>query len=152
MADHSPRDPNFEAVIRDSFARQSFMALLGAELETVKPGRVSIGLRTREDLLQQHGFVHAGVTGAIADSAGGYAALTLCPAGTSVLSVEYKMNLLAPARGDRLIAEGRVVRSGRTITATQIDVYAIEAEERVHIAMMLQTIIALAESKSRPGG
>ncbi len=138
----TPRDPDFESVVRASFARQSFMASLGAELELVAPGRVTIAVRVRDDLLQQHGFVHAGVTGAIADSAGGYAALTLCPSGTEVLSVEYKMNLLAPARSDRLVAEGRVIRPGRTISTTQIDVFAGHGDDRTHIATMLQTIIA----------
>lgn len=120
-----PSDPHFESRIRESFARQGIMGLLGARLAKVEPGLVVIELPFRKDLSQQHGFFHAGVVSTIMDSAGGYAGYTLFPAGASVLTVEFKVNLLAPADGDRLVATGRVVKAGRTVTVTELscDVY-----------------------------
>ena len=114
--------------VRDSFAKQSFMQLLGAELTHVAPGEVDIGIAFRQDLVQQHGFLHAGVTSAIADSACGYAALSMMEADAAVLSIEYKVNMLAPARGARFVARGRVIRAGRTITVCRAAVVAIDAE------------------------
>ncbi|HEV7990352.1 MAG TPA: PaaI family thioesterase [Gemmatimonadaceae bacterium] len=113
---HEPRDPAYESRVRASFVKQRFMQTLGAELVSVRPGEVTIGFAFREDLTQQHGFVHAGAVTAVVDSACGYAALTLMEPGTGVLAVEFKVNLLAPAVGKRFEAVGRVVRSGRTIT------------------------------------
>jgi uncharacterized protein (TIGR00369 family) len=115
-----------EQRVRESFSKQAFMRLLGAGLTHIAPGEVDIELPFREDLLQQHGFVHAGVTTAIADSACGYAALSLMPADAAVLSVEYKVNMLAPARGIRFLARGRVIRSGRTITVCRAEVLAFD--------------------------
>jgi uncharacterized protein (TIGR00369 family) len=109
-------DPAFEARVRASFARQGVMTTIGARLTRVAAGAVEIELPFRSDLTQQHGFVHAGVITTIADSACGYAAFSLMPAEASVLTVEYKVNLLAPARGDRFVARGRVVKPGRTLT------------------------------------
>jgi len=105
----TPLNPDFAARVRDSFARQAAMRLIGAALTEVAPGRVAIELPVREELTQQHRYVHGGVVGMIADSAGGYAAFTLMPAGASVLTVEYKINMLAPATGERLVARGEVV-------------------------------------------
>jgi len=102
--------------VRASFARQAAMRTLGATLERVAPGEVDLALAFREDLTQQHGFVHAGVIAAVVDSACGYAALSLMEPGAAVLSVEFKVQLLAPARGARFLALGRVVRAGRTLT------------------------------------
>ncbi|MCI4568899.1 PaaI family thioesterase [Lysobacter sp. CFH 32150] len=119
------------------------MAHLGAELADVAPGRVVIRLLFRDELTQQNGFFHAGATSAIADSAGGYAGLTLFPAGSSVLTVEYKINLLAPAQGDHLEAIGSVVRSGRTLTACQLEVFAVAGGERTLVALGQQTLICL---------
>jgi uncharacterized protein (TIGR00369 family) len=113
---HQPRDPDYEARVRASFEKQRFMATLGAELVSVRPGEVVIGFDFREDLTQQHGFVHAGALTAVVDSACGYAALSLMEPGTGVLAVEFKINLLAPAVGPRFEAAGRVLRAGRTIT------------------------------------
>jgi uncharacterized protein (TIGR00369 family) len=115
-----------EQRIRESFSKQAFMRLLGAGLTHIVPGEVDIELPFREDLLQQHGFLHAGVTTAIADSACGYAALSLMPADAAVLSVEYKVNMLAPAKGIRFLARGRVIRSGRTITVCRAEVLAFD--------------------------
>ena len=117
--------PEVEARVRDSFARQGLMRLLGAELVEVTPGRVRIDLARRSEVSQQHGYVHAGATSAIADSAGGYAALTLMPANSEVLTVEYKLNLLAPAAGSRLEAIGTVLKFGRTLSVCRLEVYTV---------------------------
>src|SRR5580765_7420636 len=117
-------DPAFAERVRSSFGRQAFMMLLGATLERVEVGAVNISVPYRADLTQQHGYLHAAVTTAIADSACGYAALTLAPAGCEVLSVEFKVNLLRPAAGERFVAEGRVLKQGRTISVVQGEVFA----------------------------
>jgi len=129
-----------ELRIAESFARQDFMQTLGAELLAVSPGAVAIGLAIRRGLLQQHGFVHAGVVSAIADSAAGYAALSLQPEGTDVLTAEFKINLLAPARGERLVARARVVRAGRRFTVSACDVFAVAGGDETCIATLLGTI------------
>lgn len=130
--------------IEESFERQGLMKHLGAELLEVEPGRVVIGLRARPELSQQHGFMHAGATGAIADSAGGYAALTMFPPGAEVLGVEYKLNLLAPSVGDRAEAVAKVVRAGRTLTVCTLEVYSVRgegpSEERKLVALGQQTL------------
>ena len=136
-------DAEAAARVRSSFSRQGLMRHLGAVLAEVKPGQVSIQLPFREELTQQHGFFHAGSTSAIADSAGGYAGFTLFPADSSVLSVEFKINLLAPARGDYLEAIGSVVRSGRTLTICQLEVFAVTAAERTLVALGQQTLMCM---------
>ncbi|MBM3568339.1 MAG: PaaI family thioesterase [Alphaproteobacteria bacterium] len=136
-------DPDFAARVRDSFARQDFMTMIGARLVTVEPGRATILLPHRSDLTQQHGLFHGGVTGAIADSAGGYAAFSLFPADASILTVEYKLNLLAPGKGERLEAEGQVIKPGRTLAVTDLKVWAVEGEKRTLIAAGQQTLICL---------
>lgn len=128
MPDRQRADEQLEARIRESFERQGLMAHLGAELLEVAEGRVRIGLRRREEVAQQHGYVHAGATGAIADSAGAYAAQTLYPEGAEVLAVEYKLNLLSPAVGERIEAVGTVLKSGRTLSVSRIDVFSIDGE------------------------
>jgi uncharacterized protein (TIGR00369 family) len=130
-----------EAGVRASFARQGFMEHLGAELVEVGDGTCTITCRPRPELTQQHGFMHAGVIGAIADSAAGYAALSQMPAGSEVLTVEYKLNLLAPAEGDLLIARGRVLRSGRTLTVCEAAVAAVRHRAETPCAVMLATLI-----------
>ena len=132
-----PDNAQFDAVVRESFARQSFLASIGATLSRIAPGEVDIELPFRPDLVQQAGALHAGVVTAIADTACGYAALTLMPAGSEVWSVEFKINLLAPAAGTRFIARGRVVRAGRTLTVCTAEV---AADERV-AAIMTGTFI-----------
>jgi uncharacterized protein (TIGR00369 family) len=126
--------------VRASFARQGAMATMGAELADVAAGRVAIALSIEPRLSQQQGFLHAGVLVAVLDSACGYAALTLMPADMEVLTAEFKVNLLAPASGDSLVAEGQVVRAGRTLTVCRGDAFT-EGAERVHVATMLTTII-----------
>lgn len=144
-----PRDPGFEAKVRDSFARQSIMGLIGARLAKVEPGYVEIELGYREDLTQQHDFLHAGVTTTIADSAGGYAAFSLMPAGSSILTVEYKINLLAPAAGERFVGRGRVVKPGRRLFVCEIDVIAKQGDEDVCCLFGLQTTMRI---EPRAGG
>jgi uncharacterized protein (TIGR00369 family) len=120
------------------------MRLLGAELTHVAPGRVHIRLARRPEVSQQHGYVHAGATSGVADSAGGYAALTLMPATSDVLTVEYKLNLLAPAAGDHLEAIGTVLRSGRTLSVCRLEVFAVDGnDERKLVAAGQQTLISV---------
>jgi uncharacterized protein (TIGR00369 family) len=144
MSSFPPQDPDFAARVRETFARQRFMAAIGAELVRVEPGEVDIVLPYRDDLTQQHGYLHAGVVTAIVDTACGIAAFTLMPAGSGVLSVEYKVNLLAPAVGERMIARGRVLRPGRTLTVCSGEVAAVTGEEEKPIAAMLATMMRLA--------
>jgi len=127
--------------VRASFARQGAMGTFGAELVAVTSGQIAIALPIEPRMSQQNGFLHAGIAVAVLDSACGYAALTLMPAESEVLSVEFKVNLLAPASGDRLVAEGEVVRAGRTLTVSRGDAYAEHEAERVHVATMLATMV-----------
>jgi uncharacterized protein (TIGR00369 family) len=120
------------------------MRLIGARLTELRPGHCAIELPYRADLTQQHGYIHAGIVSAIADSAGGYAGFSLFPADTSVLTVEYKLNLLAPAAGERLIAVADVVKPGRTLAITRGEVYAERAGRRTLCAIMQQTLIVMA--------
>lgn len=141
MSSFTALNPDYADEVRASFARQEFMRFLGATIERVGPGAVDIAMPYRKELVQQNGYVHAGAITSIADSASGYAAYTLMPAGSSVLSVEFKVNLLAPAEGERFLAEGRVIRAGRTLTVTRGDVYAYRGEVRKHVATMQATMI-----------
>ena len=151
MPQFQPRDPNYAERVRASFGLQHAMSLIGAEMALVEPGYVEIHLPHRPEITQQHGFIHGGVVGMIADSAAGYAANTLTPADTSVLTVEYKMNLVAPADGQRLVARGEVVRPGRTLIVTRADVYAIRDEHWTLCAIMQQTIMAMQGKSERTG-
>lgn len=143
-------DAKFEVRVRESFARQGLMKHLGAELLELTAGGVAIRVPFRAELTQQHNYFHAGVSGAIADSACGYAAFTLAPVNSSVLTVEYKMNLLAPADGDEMIARARVLRSGRTLKICTADVYVQKRGVEVHCATMLATIMCLPGKSDRP--
>jgi len=131
--------------IRASFARQGLMRHLGALLENIAPGCVTIVLPCRPEVTQQHGYIHAGATSAIADSAGGYAALTLFPENTEVLTVEYKLNLIAPAAGDRLEAVGTVIKAGRTLTVCRLEVSGIHGSQRKLVAIGQATLIRVDE-------
>ena len=132
-------DPDFAARIRESFGRQKAMGLIGASLTKVEAGEVEIALPYRDDLTQQKGFIHGGILGMIADTACGYAAFSLMPAGGSLVTVEYKMNILNPARSS-LVARGHVVKPGRTLTVARAEVYA---QDGTHVATMQQTLMAL---------
>lgn len=135
-----PLDRDFGTRVRASFARQAFMTTLGASLELVEPGEVHIGLRFSPQLSQQHGYLHAGATAAIADSANGYAALTLAPPGVEVLAVEFKINLMSPASAPRFLARGRVLRPGRRLSVCLAEVVALNGGDPEVIATMLSTI------------
>jgi uncharacterized protein (TIGR00369 family) len=135
--------PLFAERIRASFMRQNAMALIQATLPVIEPGHTEIHLPVWSGVEQQHGFVHGGVVGMIADSAAGYAAMTLVPASGSVLTVEYKLNLLAPADGETVIARGRVVRPGRTLIVTQAEVFAVKDGHETLCALMQQTIMVM---------
>ena len=148
MADYPPQNPDFRAVVRESFQRQRFMTTLGAKLVRVEAGDVRIAMPHATAFTQQVGFLHAGAISSIADSANGYAALSLCPPGHDVLAVEFKINLLSPANTPWLIACGRVVRPGRTLTTCFCDVWGVHAETgdvpdgARRVATMLSTIIS----------
>jgi len=137
-----PVDPDYAARVRDSFGRQKAMALIGALLERIEPGRVEVRLPYRDEITQQKGYVHGGILGMIADNACGYAAYTLMPADSSIVTVEYKINILRPALG-ALRALGEVVKPGRTLTVSRAEVFAENGE---HVASMQQTLIMLAET------
>ena len=143
---NAPADPAYAERCRESFARQKAMALIGARLTVVEPGYVEIALPFRDDLTQQKGYVHGGILGMIADSACGYSAFSLMPAGCSIVTVEYKMNILSPARG-ALIARGEVVKPGRTLTVARAEVYADDGR---HVATMQQTLMMLADTSDTP--
>jgi uncharacterized protein (TIGR00369 family) len=138
-----PKDPNFEARVRASFDKQRFMATIGASLARVAPGEVDIEVPVREELTQQHGFLHAGALATAADSACGYAALSLMPPGAAVLSIEFKINMLAPAAGERVVARGRVLKPGRTISVCWGEVSAISNGEEKLVATMVATMMTV---------
>jgi uncharacterized protein (TIGR00369 family) len=142
-------DPLFAERIRASFMRQNAMALICATLPVIEHGRTEIHLPVWSGVEQQHGFVHGGVVGMIADSAAGYAAMTLVPASASVLTIEYKMNLLAPADGETLIARGRVIRPGRTLIVTQAEVFAVKGGHETLSALMQQTITVMHDKAEK---
>jgi len=137
-----PKDPAFAARVRASFARQKAMDLIGARLTVVEPGYTEITLPYRPELTQQRAYVHGGILGMIADSACGYAAYSLMPATSSLVTVEYKINILAPARGD-LVARGQVIRPGRTLTVTRGEIFTADG---THVASMQQTLMMLADT------
>src|SRR5678815_2127862 len=139
------RNPSYAQEIEQSFAKQTIMGLIGAKLTRIEPGVIEITLPYRADLAQQHGYLHAGIVTTIADSACGYAAYSLMPPNSEVLSVEFKVNLLRPAKGERFSAVAEVVKSGRTLTVVRADVFAIDADRRDLIATMLGTMICLSK-------
>jgi uncharacterized protein (TIGR00369 family) len=138
-----PQDAGYESRVRDSFARQTFMATLGARLASVAPGEIAIELPVRDALTQQHGSVHAGAITSVLDSAAGYAAFSLMPAGAAVVSVEFKVNLLEPARGERIVARGRVIRPGRTLFVCVSEAWAYTGERETLVAALQGTMMCL---------
>ncbi len=145
MPAFEPLDPAFESRVRSSFARQPMMDTIGATLERVVPGEVAIRLPFRADLTQQHGFLHAGAMTTALDTACGYAALTLMPPGAAVLTAEFKVNLLAPGRGDHLVARARVVKPGRTLIVCAGDAFAVSGGEERLVLTMLATIMTVRD-------
>lgn len=139
----NPTNPNYAKDVAASFAQQAIMKTIGARLTLVEPGVVEITLPYREDLTQQNGYLHAGIVSTIADSACGYAAFTLMPAGSSVLSVEFKVNLLRPAAGKSFLARAEVIKAGRTLTVVRADAFAIDEDNRTLIATMQGTMMCL---------
>ena len=145
MTRFEAKDPGFRERVRASFAQQAFMATLGASLERVEPGEVDIAFPVRPALTQQHGFVHAGALASILDSACGYAAFTLMPAEAGVLSIEFKLNLMEPARGERIVARGVVVRPGRTIFVCRADAVAFDGARESVVATLQGTMMCLLD-------
>ncbi len=150
MTQFSTPNPDFAARVRDSFARQRFMTMLGAELGKVRAGHCEIALAYRPDLSQQHGYFHGGVIGTLADNAGSYAAFTLAPADTSILTVEYKLNIVAPGDGTRLIARGQVAKLGRTLVVARVDVVVEKDGHEKLCAIALTTLMLMAGKSDRP--
>jgi uncharacterized protein (TIGR00369 family) len=142
---------DLEGRIRESFSRQTIMATIGASLESVEKGRVVITLPYAKHICQQHGFLHAGVVTTIVDSACGYAGLTMMSEESAVLTVEFKVNLMAPAKGERFIADGKVVKAGRTLTVTQGEVIAIEGDKRTTVAIITATLMRLEATNGLKG-
>ena len=145
MPTFEPVDADYARRVRSSFARQGLMESIGARLTAVAPGAVEIALPFRANLTQQHGFVHAGIITSIVDSACGYAALTLLPADVEVLTVEYKVNFVAPATGDRFLGRGRVTKAGRRLTVCAGDVLAVRDGKELLVAVMLATMMGVPE-------
>lgn len=143
MTELQPPDKEFAGRVRASFDRQPAMGLLGARLARVEPGAVEIELPFRADLTQQHGFMHAGIVTTALDTACGYAAYSLMPADAAVLSVEFKVNLLAPARGELLRVRAEVKRAGRTITVCAADAFALSGGQSKVVATMLATMMTI---------
>lgn len=139
----TPANASFVEAVQASFQSQKIMHLIRATLPVVQAGKAEIHLPHWDGVEQQHGFVHGGVVGTIADSAAGYAAMTLAPAGASVLTVEYKLNFLSPASGDKLIARGSVIKAGRTLVVTQAEVFAVDGARETLCALMQQTIMVM---------
>ncbi len=144
MSEFQPQNPDFAARVRDSFARQPFMRHVGAVLEIVEPGYCEIHMPYRPELTQQHGYVHGGALATIADSAAGYAAFSLMAAESSVLTVEYKLNLLRPGDGELFIAKGTVVKPGRSLTVVNGDVFAVKDGRELMCLTSIQTLMSLA--------
>ena len=145
-----PQDPDFAARVHASFARQKAMAFIGARLAALGPGWTEVELLHRDELTQQKGYLHGGIVGMIADNACGYAAFSLMPAGCSILTVEYKINILAPGRGLRYLARGEMIKPGRRLSVTRAEVYAESGDRRTHIATMQETLMMLPGTPDVP--
>jgi uncharacterized protein (TIGR00369 family) len=137
--------PEIEARVRASFGKQAVMTTIGARLASVGPGRVAVELPFRADLTQQHGFIHAGIVATIVDSACGYAALSLMPREAAVLTAEYKVNLVAPAAGERIVARAEVLKAGRTLTVVRGDAFAVAGGAEKLVATMLATVMTVRD-------
>jgi uncharacterized protein (TIGR00369 family) len=146
-----PRDPAFAERVRESFARQRFMSTLGARIVSVAPGAVDVELPFADSLVQQHGYLHAGAVTAAMDSACGYAALTLLDEDAAVLTVEFKVDLLEPAAGKRVLARGRVLRAGRTLTVCRAEAASFDGGVERHVASMSATIMAVRDRRALRG-
>ena len=150
MPDFTPRNANYISRANASFARQSFMETLGARLENIRAGYCEIHLAYDKALTQQHEYFHGGVIGTLADNAGGYAAFTLMNATDSVLTIEYKLNIMAPANGELLIARGQVLRPGRRVSVAQTNVFSVKDGIETLSATALGTFMVLADTPDEP--
>lgn len=144
------RDPVWEAKVRASFARQAVMGFIGAELTELRPGWCEIRLPWRPELTQQHGYFHAGIISTVVDSAAGYAGFSLMPPDSSVLSVEFKVNLLAPGDGELLVATGEVIKPGKTLVITRGEAYIVKGDKARHCATMQQTLMTMHGKSENP--
>jgi uncharacterized protein (TIGR00369 family) len=145
MTEFTPPNPAFETLVRETFARQHVMGTLGAELTSVAPGAIEIRFPFRQEMTQQHGFLHAGIVTTVVDTACGAAAFTLMPEQVGVLTIEYKVNFLSPAAGDYFVAHGRVIKSGRNVMVCTGDVVAIQGERETTIAVMQTTMMVVRD-------
>ena len=143
MSEFTPKDPAFAARVQASFAKQGLMTSLGARLVHIAPGMAEVALAASPSVSQQHGFIHAGALAAIADTAAGYAALSLMPPGVGVLTTEFKINLVAPAKGSGVRARGRVVKAGRTLTLSQTEVFAESDGAEKLVALLTATLMTI---------
>jgi uncharacterized protein (TIGR00369 family) len=143
MTDFTPQNPDFATVVAESFARQGLMKALGIELAEVQPGRCVLVAGHHDGLLQQHGYFHGALLGAMLDCAGGYAGYSLMPAGSEVLTTEYKVNFVAAAQGEQLVVRGKVVRPGRTLTVTTAEAFCVQGGVERLCAVMLQSLICM---------
>jgi len=145
-----PLDSNYQERLKSNFSRQKFMHYIGAKLVEIRPGYCEIHIPYKSELCQQHSFFHAGVIGTVADNTGGYAAFTLMPADSSILTVEYKLNLIAPGDGELLIARGQVIKSGHTLTICRSEVFVVKNGTETLCATSLMTLIALVGKPDKP--
>ncbi|MCW9033196.1 MAG: PaaI family thioesterase [Rhodospirillales bacterium] len=151
MSDFTPSSPNYDKLVKTSFYKQGFMNFVGAELVDVQPGLCEIKLPYREELSQQHGFFHGGVVSTLADNASGYAAFSLMAEGDGVLTVEFKVNLMAPAVGEFLITRGEVIRAGKTLTVCQSNVFAVKGGIEKHCAVAQVTLMTIKDNPTVSG-
>ena len=147
-----PLDPDFKNRINESFSRQKFMDFIGAEISNLGPGYCEIQVPYKKELSQQHGYFHAGVIGTLADNSGGYAAFTLMPSDASILTVEYKLNLMAPGDGDLLISRAQVIKPGRTLTTCRSEIFVVKNRVKTLCAVALMTMMVLSGKSDRPEG
>ena len=145
MNQFTPRNPDYVQSVRDSFATQSFLRLIGAKLGSIQPGAVEVIVPWRKDLGQQHGYFHAGVIATAADNAGGYSAYSMLPAGWSMLSTEFKINLISPGIGERIMARGQLLKAGRTLFPARVDIFCDQNGSEKLIAAFQMTLIGLPE-------
>ena len=145
-----PLDPDFKNKIKESFSRQGFMGFIGAEITDIRTGYCEIQVPYKRELSQQHGFFHAGIIGTLADNSGGYAAFTLMPSDSSILTVEYKLNLMAPGDGELLISRAQVVKPGRTLTICRPEVFVVKNGVQTPCATALMTLMALHGKPDKP--
>ncbi|NVK17897.1 MAG: PaaI family thioesterase [Methylocystaceae bacterium] len=143
MTDYSPQSDNYIQLVQEAFSKQGFMQYLGVEIADIKPGYCELHLPFKPELDQHHGYFHGGVIGSLADVSGGFAGYSLLPEGKAVLTVEYKLNIISPGVGDYLKGVGRVVKQGKTLIVTHIDVFGVSKDNEVHCATAIQTLIAV---------